>query len=212
MDPPAATTLRINRASWAVPLEHVPAVAYTLGQVLPPEAYDPGFHGQYLRTTYIDTPSLRLRKARLKGAKYLTLRVRCYENDQGESYALSAKTEDQKIRVAITSQVATTLRQRPMIAALANHLPGDFLARLLELTDKQALTVASVVSGRRYAVEDDTDRLTFDVSVCADTGRCLPYSVLEFKSNLAGSEPPPSLAFLNLRPLKLSKFLWSTQP
>ena len=212
MDPLPTTNLRTNLASWAVPAERIPAAAHALTQALPLEAFDPGFHGQYLTTTYFDTQGFDLRKARLKGKRYLTLRVRCYLNDQGETYALSAKTEAQKVRVEITSEVATLLRQRPSFSALANHLPGDFLARLLELTDKRPLTTAIVVSGRRFAVEDDTDRLTLDVAIRSDTGKCLPYGVVEFKSTLAGSEPPSPLAGLNLRPVKLSKFLWSTQP
>ena len=66
------------------------------------------------------------------------------------------------------------------------------------------------IHARRYAVEDDIDRFTLDVDVVTDTGKYLPVGVLEFKSQLAGAQPPPGLTTLNLRPIKLSKFLWST--
>lgn len=62
----------------------------------------------------------------------------------------------------------------------------------------------------RFAVQNDEDRLTLDVNVRTDTGKVLPYSVLEFKSTQKGNQPPGRLQSLMLRPVKLSKFLWST--
>jgi hypothetical protein len=46
--------------------------------------------------------------------------------------------------------------------------------------------------------------------VRTDTGKCLPYAVLEHKSADAEASTPGSLLALPLRPVKLSKFLWAT--
>jgi hypothetical protein len=43
-----------------------------------------------------------------------------------------------------------------------------------------------------------------------DGGKRLHYGVLEWKSTDDGAEVPAPVAALNLRPLKLSKFLWAT--
>jgi hypothetical protein len=69
-------TLRTNIATWAVPIEQIPAVTEIMLDSLPPEDYDPSFKGQELETTYFDTPRLELRKNRLNHDKYITLRVR----------------------------------------------------------------------------------------------------------------------------------------
>ena len=93
---------------------------------------------------------------------------------------------------------------------LVELLPGDLVARLLDLAGDQALMPVATVCTRRYAVEDKTDRLTLDVDVRTDTGKSLYADVLEFKSTQPDAEPPQPLAVLGLRPIKLSKFLWAT--
>jgi hypothetical protein len=210
--PPAlpAADLRHNLATWAVATAQLPAVANVLHDVLPNERYDPRFRGQQLRTTYFDTPRFALRKARLGKDRYLTLRVRCYQPDGGpEAYALSVKTESSKYRAEIDAATADALVRgaRP----LAPLLPADLQARLLELARQDPLVAVARVCGRRYAVEDDTDRCTLDVDVRTDTGKALPHAVLEFKSTLRQAQAPASLLALGLRPLKLSKFLWATE-
>jgi hypothetical protein len=208
-----ALDLRRNAGTWAVPSHALPAVANRMRALLAPETFDLGFTGQFLETTYFDTPHFALRKARRRGDSYLTLRIRCYQAPgQPEAYALSAKTDDQKFRTPLDSATADDLLQGANLASvLARYLPGDLLARLADLVGDEPLGPVMTVCARRYAVEDDTDRCTLDASVATDTGRELPYGVLEFKSRLPGAQPPPSLAALALRPIKLSKFLWATR-
>jgi hypothetical protein len=204
------TSLRFNLATRAVPVGRLPAVAGALLDALPREAFDPAFQGQALATTYFDTAEFDLRKARARGAKYLTLRLRCYGtgDDRPEVYALSAKTEDSKWRVEVEPEAAHFLLTTP--ADLVPFLPGDLAARLLELAGGRPLLPVVTVRCRRYAVEDDRDRLTLDADVTTDTGKCLPYGVLEFKSTARRAAPPGLLASPQLRPLKISKFLWAT--
>jgi hypothetical protein len=200
-----ATTLRNNLATWAVATERLPGLAAVLLEALPPERYDPLFVGQRLETTYFDTADFDLRKARMKKDRYLTLRVRCYGDD---TYALSAKTESEKWRVEIEPAHAELLLAGA--AQPAADLPAHLRARLMEL-GAEILRPVVAISCRRYAVENERDRLTLDVAVRTDTGKCLPHGVLEFKSGDKDAGPPGRLPGLGLRPIKLSKFLWGTE-
>jgi hypothetical protein len=200
---------RTNLATWAVPTALVPAVAHSLTRSLPLEAYDPGFQGQDLQTTYLDTREFDLRRARQQGERYLTLRVRCYQ--PSDTYALSAKTEESKFRVAIDSRTAQALLGDEVNDVLPSLLPADLLDRLLDLTSGRPLVSVTAICFRRYAVEDDLDRLTLDVGIATDAGKSFPTHVLEFKSRLVGSVRPQPLAALQLHPIKLSKFLWATR-
>jgi hypothetical protein len=207
---PLPADLRTNLGTWAVPIARSPAVARVLLDRLPVEAFDPGFLGQTLATTYFDTPAFALRKARREGDRYLTLRVRCYPAPDGEIYAASAKTDAQKWRAEILSDVADALLDGPGRAAdWARLLPPDLYARLLGLVGDDPLGPVVTVCCRRYAVEDGHDRLTLDLDVATDTGKCLPHGVLEFKSTNPQAVPPH---LRGLRPLKFSKFLWATRP
>ena len=78
-----------NLGTWAVSPYKIPAVAHFMHDALPNESFDPHFYGQHLETTYFDTAKYELRKNRLKHAKYITLRVRCYQNNDTDTYALS---------------------------------------------------------------------------------------------------------------------------
>jgi hypothetical protein len=196
--------MRSNRGTWAVPNPGLPAIAAVLLNSWPEEPYDPDFAGQDLETYYLDTPSFALRKARRGREHYLTFRVRCYGDD---AYALSAKTEHAKFRVAISSTNADAILNGHF-ETIAKLLPADLLARLLELADTTPVKPVVCVQCRRYAVEDDQDRLTLDCDIRTDTGKTLPHAVLEFKST-APDAPPESLAAL--RPTKPSKFLWATE-
>jgi hypothetical protein len=203
--------LRRNRATWAVPARQTPFAAAVLLAALPPETFDLGFRGQDLKTVYLDTPGFALRKARKKGEQYLTVRVRRYRDPCGEAadaFALSAKTEDDKFRVEIPPAEAAFLVGGRPAEALSALLPADLYARLLDLVGDELLGPAAVVRCRRYAVEDDRNRLTLDAEVCTDAGKRLPYGVLEFKSIDADAAPPAALC--ELPPLKISKFLWAT--
>src|SRR5260370_23421259 len=98
-----ATDLRSNVGTWSVPDRKLPALSKQMLDALQPEMYDQNFAGQYLQTTYFDTPGFALRKARLKGKKYITIRIRCYTPSQATGstypeavYAISAKTEAKK--------------------------------------------------------------------------------------------------------------------
>jgi hypothetical protein len=209
MDPLPVTDLRSNIATWAVPCGCVPAVAYALPHLVPTEGFDPTFQGQQLVTTYFDTQALDLYKARRKGDSYLTLRLRCYRGNgtTPEVYALSAKTEAAKWRQEVPGDVAEAILAMP--GNLASRLPSDLLARLFDLTGDAPLVQAVRVCCRRYAVENAQDRFTLDVDIHTDTGKHLPFAVLEYKSVDRDSTPPGSLQLLGLRPLKLSKFLWA---
>jgi hypothetical protein len=198
--------LRSNLLTLAVPAGLGPAVARAMLDSYPIEPFDPGFRGQALETTYFDTPTFRLREARRRGKKYLTLRIRKYPRG---TFALSAKTEDQKFRVAIRPNVAEDLLGGNL-EALVRYLPGDLLSRLLELTGEEPLGPVVTVCATRFAVEDDQDRVTLDLDVATDTGKCLPTGVLEFKSTRRDAPPPDPLAQLGLRAIKISKFLWAT--
>jgi hypothetical protein len=201
--------MRQNLATWAVPACQLPAVAHVLHDILPNEVYDPHFQGQHLETTYFDTERFALRKARRREDRYLTLRIRCYEEPGGsEVYAISAKTEQEKWRLEIEPAVAHLLLAGN--EDLAGLLPANLLARLQELSGGIPVVPIVTVYCRRYAVEDAEDRFTLDVDVTTDTDKELPFGVLEFKSTDPGAGVPASLALLGLRPLKLSKFLWAT--
>jgi hypothetical protein len=204
--------LRNNLGTWAVEPGRLPALARALLESLPLEVYDPGFVGQDLATTYFDTTDFRLRKARRQGDKYVTVRVRCYRPQGGpDFYALSAKTPDAKFRLPLSDKQAESYLRDGLDAGDALRLlPADLSARFLDLTDGERVLPVVTVLCRRYAVEDDMDRLTLDTDVRTDTGKHLPAAVLEFKSRQAGAQPPEALAALGLRPIKLSKFLWST--
>lgn len=209
MDPLPASNLRRNLGTWAVPTASLPQVAGALRDALPPETYDPDFDGQRLETTYFDTPDFALRQARRRGDRYLTLRLRCYGAD--EAYALSAKTEGEKWRQEVPAALADAiLRGQAPPDVFLGLLPGNLLARLQELIGDTELVPVVRVCCTRFAVEDARDRLTLDVAVTTDTGKCLGTHVLEFKSTDRGAPPPGRLGSLDLRPMKLSKFLWAT--
>src|SRR5438128_920663 len=104
-----ATDLRQNVLTLAVPEERLPAVGFAMRALLPAEDFDPEFRGQYLQTTYFDTASFPLRKARRQSDQYLTIRIRCYatsqapgRNDPDGTYALSLKTESGKYRMELS--------------------------------------------------------------------------------------------------------------
>jgi hypothetical protein len=210
--PLPAQDLRSNVATWAVPGDRVPAVAYCLPHLAPTEAFDPAFAGQRLETTYFDTLNLDLRKARRRGRRYLTLRLRCYAgNDVAATvYAVSAKTEAEKWRQEVAVPAAEALLGPYPGGAWHEVLPAHLAARLDELAGGAALLPAARVGCRRYAVENAQDRYTLDVGVSTDAGKCLPFAVLEYKSTAPDAVPPGSLTRLPIRPLKLSKFLWAT--
>src|SRR5260370_22200684 len=146
-----AMDLRSNLATWAAPVSLAPAVARAMTEALPLEAFDAGFQGQDLETTYFDTRDFDLRKARNRGDKYRTLRIRCYQ--PSDSYALSAKTEDAKYRIVLDSQTAEFLLDGNITVGLPALLPGDLLARLADLTQDKPLVPVTTICFHRYAVE-----------------------------------------------------------
>jgi hypothetical protein len=213
----APSNLRTNLATWTVPPWAVPAVSRQMLDALPPEVYDPDFLGQYYQTTYFDSASRALRKARLAGKDYLTLRLRAYSPATGAggrypppSFTVSAKTTDTKFRSDIKAAVAAALLVEPVTDLWAQLLPPDLFGRLLALVGDAPLTAIVTVCCTRYAVEDDNLRLTLDTNIGTDTGKCLPFGVLEFKALAGKPQPPGRLPTPGLRPLKLSKFLWAT--
>jgi hypothetical protein len=207
MDPLPATDLRHNLATWAVPAPRLPGVANQMLHALPTERFDASFAGQELATTYFDTAAFDLRKARLKGDRYCTVRIRCYRSEaRPESYALSAKTDDRKVRIDLPADLAEALLAGDTLD-IGRALPGDLQARLYDLVGDRPLVPVVTVGATRYAVEDDTDRLTLDVHVRTDTGKRFPINVLEFKSKDREARPPFAAG---LRPIRVSKFLWAT--
>ena len=208
MQPLPTTDLRSNQGTWVVPTHRVPVVTAVMLDSLPAEAYDPRFLGQRLATVYFDDAHYTLRKARVKKVRYLTLRVRCYEAPgQPEVYALSAKTESEKWRSEITPELADGILSGTI--AIDSRLPPHLAARLVELA-AGALVPVVRVSCTRFTVEDDSDRLTLDLSVATDRHTQLPYGVLEYKSATADALRA-RLTAIGLAPLKFSKFLWATE-
>jgi hypothetical protein len=208
--PLPATNLRSNIATWAVSTTALPAIASAMLSALPPEPYDTSFVGQDIGTIYFDAASLPLRRARRKGDRYLTLRLRCYATPKGDNlYALSAKTESEKWRQEVADEDADFVRDYP--DGIMQFLPANLRARLEEIVANAHLTVVAVVCCRRYAVESVRDRLTLDVGVRTWTGKRLHSAILELKSTNALADVPNGLLSLPLFPLKLSKFLWATQ-
>ncbi|MFL5245064.1 MAG: VTC domain-containing protein [Gemmataceae bacterium] len=204
-----ALDLRSNLGTWSVPAALAPGLAHVMTESLPLEAFDAGFRGQDLETTYFDTNDFDLRKARNRGNKYLTLRIRCYQ--PSGAYALSAKTDDAKYRLSLDPPTAEFLLDGNMNVGLAALLSGDLLARLADLTQDKPLVPVTTICFRRYAVENERDRFTFDTGIHTQAGKRLWTSVLEFKSTDRDSGPPPALHALKLTPIKLSKFLWATR-
>jgi hypothetical protein len=213
-----ATDLRTNVLTLAVPNERLPGVGRMMRSLLPAEDYDPDFCGQYLQTTYLDTPDLSLRKARLTKDKYCTVRIRCYAPTQTPGrnypegiYALSIKTEDGKWRTPLDAWKAEDALTKPnALAVLGEEIPGDLLARLLDLCNDAPLAAAVTVSFTRYAVESHTDRLTLDCGITTSNGKQFPTNVLEVKTTTRPYEAPAEVLRWHLSPIKLSKFLWAT--
>jgi hypothetical protein len=204
----ALPDVRTNIGTWLVPDHVLPFLSRYMTTSLPPEAFDQDFHGQCLKTTYFDDAGFRLLKARKTADQYLTLRIREYPENV---FYLSAKTGSQKFRTEISSAevAAHYLSQGLAQGDLEMLLPADLLARAYGLTNTAARLVPVVSVGcRRYAVENDNDRLTLDVCVKTDRGKTLEQGVLEHKQTEETTSSPHPEA-LGLRPVKLSKFLWS---
>src|SRR5260370_16501743 len=132
-----ATDLRSNVGTWSVADWQLPALTKQMLDVLQPERYDPSFAGQYLETTYFDTRDFALRKARVKGKKYITIRIRCYSPTRTAGgqysepvYAISAKTEPKKVRNQIHADIAEPLLAMSGVEAsnLSGCLPSDVIA------------------------------------------------------------------------------------
>jgi hypothetical protein len=210
-----ATDLRSNVGTWSVPNWRLPSVAKEMLSLLESEKYDPDFRGQYLQTTYFDTKDFSLRKARLRGRKYVTLRIRCYAPSSGAgnsypegSYAISAKTELQKYRQQLDSRCAESLLSAGIQpASLVGIMQPDIIARISDLSIGETLQPIATVCFNRFAVEDERHRLTLDIDIKADTGWSYASHVLEQKSTDQNARP---LLNTPLRPIKLSKFLWVT--
>src|SRR5260370_26258657 len=115
--------IRSNIGTFAVPTCLLPAVAHFMHDALPNEEYDPHFFGQGLITTYYDTKNYDLRKPRVKGERYLTLRTRSYP---AGALPLSAKTEEEKYRAEVA-------------AFDVSCLPAHLQARLLEIAGNAPL-------------------------------------------------------------------------
>jgi hypothetical protein len=199
-----APDIRSNLGTWAVNNHDLPALANQMVHALPTEDFDANFQGQELDTTYFDTTNFDLRKQRQKGTQYLTLRLRCYPND---TYAFSAKTENEKLRMPITEEQYNAILGSPR-DGITPLLPPNLVARLAGLIGDSPLVPVVTICMHRYAVEDSQDRLTLDVHIHTDTGKTYPTNVLEFKSTNKAAQAP--LGNLSFRPTKLSKFLWAT--
>jgi len=209
MQPLPAQDLRTNLATWSVVPEFVPAVTRRMLDVLPAEQYDPVFAGQQLVTTYFDTYQFALRAARRRGDRYLTLRIRHYQ--PSDSYALSAKTEAGKFRRTLKPDIARSIIEDGFDYYATTLMPADLQARLFDLVEGRDLRAVTAVRFRRYAVEDADNRLTLDIGIETDTGKCFPSEVLEHKATDPDASPYEVFPSLGLRPIKLSKFLWATR-
>jgi hypothetical protein len=208
MPPLPTADLRTQQGTWIVPVHAIPTVAQLMLDNLPVEQYDPAFQGQELESSYFDDRHYTLRKARVKKDRYITIRLRCYDAPgRPDVYAISAKTESEKWRQEIPSAAAEASLAGSL--PIKSQLPPHLAARLVEL-DAEPLLDVVCVRCHRFAVEDDTDRLTLDLHVNTDRRAELTYGVLEYKAdnNVAILN---AIEALGLAPLKLSKFLWATR-
>jgi hypothetical protein len=217
--PLPATNIRNNIATWSLADSVLPAVVNVMLDTLAPESFDPTFQGQWHQTTYFDTPGQLLRMARKPKKNYATLRLRSYAPSSAVGglypncvFAFSIKTEDQKERIDIAPAVAESFLSGAPIEMdlLAQILPPDLYAKVLGLIDDQPLYPVVTVFCTGYATEDDNLRFTLDTCTTTNTGKKLPFNVLEFKAIQGTPAPPASLPIARMNPLKLSKFLWST--
>lgn len=201
---------RVGIGRWGLCHDKIPAVAAFMKDSLPPEQYDPNFLGQRLETTYFDTQDFRLRKLRLAGGNYLTLRIRCYQQpgSDEEVYAVSGKTESEKWRQEIDPATADAIISSP--ALLVGLLPPHFLARYQGVVGQGVLQAVVKICCTRFAVENPIDRWTLDLCVETDTGKCLHGGVLEYKSTDPNATPSSRFNLLQVRPIRISKFLWAT--
>src|SRR5438105_638938 len=203
-----ATDLRKLVLTLAVLPGQLPRIGAGMRCLLPAEEYDPEFQGQQIVTTYFDTADFSLRRIRKTEQQYLVIRIRCYGS---KVYALSVKTESGKYRVQMVADLAESLIGEGINGpADLTYLPGDFLARYLDLVDEEPLLPVIRVSMLRYAVESTTDRLTLDTGIETSAGKCYPSSVLEVKSVQRPYQAPFEVRQWGLSPLKISKFLWAT--
>lgn len=209
MTPLPAKDLRSNIATWAVPTSYLPSVAKVMLDLLPTESFDPDFQGQALTTTYFDSRNFDLYKARARKSRYIVVRIRHYQ--PSDTYALSTKTEDQKLRVEIEKATAELiLRFGLPYPGAYDLLPADLQARTTAIVADGPLVPITTVRFCRHAVEDKTNRLTLDSRVATDHGKTLTANVLEQKSTARNSQPYSEFQALGLQPIKLSKFLWSS--
>jgi hypothetical protein len=204
-----AHDLRSNAGTWAIPNCRLPAVARVMLALLPGEPFDPLFKGQDICTYYFDTLDFDLRKARLDKKKYCTVRLRTYNE---ESFAISLKTEDQKYRKPLPGAQAKYLMPGMRDPAVElDFLPGDLLARVLDLAGGKPLYQIVEVKFTRFATEDATNRLTLDIDIRTNTGKQFPVNgILENKTTDPRRQPMDEILGLGYAPVKLSKFLWST--
>jgi hypothetical protein len=219
MTPIHPIVIRNNLGTWAIPPCAVPAVASVMVHNWEPEPYDPNFYGQYLQTTYFDTPSRAFRKARLKGDRYCTVRLRAYHPAQGAGYdyppgryAVSAKTEEEKDRYDITPALAKTILttgQTGLVGLLTSVVSPSIAARIWEIADNEPLIPVFTVCANRFATENEADRLTLDIATHTDTGKRLEFGVLEFKSIEDDPIPEAITLIPGIRPTKMSKALWA---
>jgi hypothetical protein len=213
MEPLPAQDMRTNLGTWAIRTCLLPALTDRLVQVMSPESYDPDFEGQALTTSYFDTCDFKLRKARARKQRYLTLRLRQYRSNQ--TCALSVKTESEKYRKQLTRDEAYFLHDGPRsVFDFAPHLSADLFARLIELTENADLEAVATVFAYRYAVESKVSRFTLDTEICTSTGKKFHASVLEYKVITPGDQANlitlASVLPKGATPIKLSKFLWAT--
>jgi hypothetical protein len=94
-------------------------------------------------------------------------------------------------------------------ALLQTALPPDYLARLLAIVGDTMLMPVVTVCATRYAVENETDPLTFDMAVTTDTGKAMAAGVLEQKTTAMAGIAIDWPRELGLRTIKLSKILWA---
>jgi hypothetical protein len=199
--------LLYNAGTWAVPICELPSLAIKLMAAYPAEEFDPDFEGQGLCTNYYDTLNYDLRKARNKGDRYMTLRIRSYR--PLGVVAVSAKTEKAKYRKVLNVNEQPSYGTAIPFADWASLLPPDLFSRLYELAGEADLYPVVKVDCTRYAVENDMERFTLDVDVRTDLAKRMKYAVLEYKTTDPGTHQP---AFpINFHPIKLSKFLWATR-
>ena len=129
MPPLPATDLRSNLATWAVPVQLLPAVGNWMHDVLPNESYDPHFRGQKLETTYFDTQAFALPHRR--HAEHIESVDVGRHRDVGERESLAGEPRPRRQSFLHFAEIAVVKPERGGETWCVEPLHDDFFLALM---------------------------------------------------------------------------------